>query len=219
MPKMLAKANLEMNGSALTPFKRSRKAVETCRHSLAWCNSKPADQPDATLLEAATISTSYSQRAAWPGARHPLQAPVTPHASSRLMHCRQGLRAGILAKWPRRRHGRFLDCDALPRWQAASTLAMSCPCSVLPIQWTSCQLASYMRKNHSHISLSCSQLLAFSPNCYSQPTPPLQSITRLLYDYYDLALVNDCCCACPPATLVNTLTTLSLPPPTERHPR
>jgi hypothetical protein len=106
-----------------------------------------------------------------------------------------------------------------PRWQAASTLAMSCPCSVLPIQWTSCQLASYMRKNHSHISLSCSQLLAFSPNCYSQPTSPLQSITRLLYDYYDLALVNDCCCACPPATLVNTLTTLSLPPPTERHPR
>lgn len=104
-----------------------------------------------------------------------------------------------------------------PRWQHASTLAvMPMPYAAIAVEWLPAR--QLYQKNSSHISTFSFHFPAFLPIA-TPKLPPPKSITRTLYDYYDPALVNDCCCACPPATLVNTPTTLSLPPPTDTHPR
>ena len=143
--------------------------------------------------------------------------PITPHASWRLMHCNRDYRQGSF------RNGHsdvmsgssiampFVDGSTHPPWPCHAH-ALCCHS-----RWPSCQLVSYIRKTAATFHIP-SSLLAILP-IVTPKLPNSQSITRLLYDYYDLAPVNDCCCACPPATLVNTPTTPSRLLPTERHPR
>jgi len=179
-----------------------------------WCYTKPADQPAATLAIAATIGSAFCLARRAP----PLQDPhlllmladasciaagitdrdVFPNGHSDVM-------SGSSIAMP------FIDGSTHPPWPCHAH-ALCCHS-----RWPSCQLVSYIRKTAATFHIP-SSLLAILP-IVTPKLPNSQSITRLLYDYYDLAPVNDCCCACPPATLVNTPTTPSRLLPTERHPR
>jgi hypothetical protein len=138
-------------------------AHQTCRHSRASYYSEPADQR-APKLKWPRLEGC----AARPGARHHYQLlhhltrPVTPHASSRLMHCGRDatVRMATATSWriPRLRcQAASLDASI------ASTLAMSSR-ALPPAPGGLPALAGISEKPQPHFTFP-SPFLAFSPNC------------------------------------------------------
>jgi hypothetical protein len=135
-------------------------------NSLAWCDSKPADQPAATL----THRCHDWQRVLLGQARATAtRAPISPHASWRLMHCSRDYRQGSFPNG----HSDVMSGSSIAMPSIDGRTHPPWPCHAHALCCHLSQLASYIRKTAATFRIP-SSLSSISPNCYDQtPTLPI----------------------------------------------